>query len=109
VLPKIAVVIVFNGIERQAVSTIIVPTVNSIAMENRRPVQFMAATFVALGYRVRLGIRTMSDLMERRFWEFAGVPCQNPLSRQQWEELWQAEAEPQQLRITTRRLKMGTR
>jgi hypothetical protein len=74
------------------VSTIIVPTVNSIAMDHRRPVQFMAAFFVALGYHVRMGICTVTDLIERRFAEFAGVPYQNPLSRQQWEELWEAEA-----------------
>ena len=73
-------------------STIIVPTVNSIAMDNRRPVQFMAAFFVALGYHVRIGIRTVTDFIERRFAEFADVPYQNPLSRQQWEELWESEA-----------------
>jgi hypothetical protein len=42
---------------------------------------------------VRTGIRTVTDLMERRFAEFAGVPYQNPLSRQQWEELWETEAD----------------
>jgi hypothetical protein len=77
-----------------SVSTIIAPTVNSIAMDNRRAVQFMAAFFVALGYHVRIGIRTVSDLIERRFAEFAGVPHQGPLSRQQWEELWETEASP---------------
>jgi hypothetical protein len=61
-------------------------------MDHRRPVQFMAAFFVALGYHVRMGICTVTDLIERRFAEFAGVPYQNPLSRQQWEELWEAEA-----------------
>jgi hypothetical protein len=75
------------------VSTIFVPTVNSIAMDNRRPVQSMAAFFVALVYHVRIGILTVSDLLERRFAEFAGVPCQSPLSRQQWEDLWETEAE----------------
>jgi hypothetical protein len=76
------------------VSTIIVPTVNSIAMDHRWPVQSMAAFFVALGCHARIGIRTVSDLVEVRFAEFAGVPCQSPLSRQQWEELWETEAEP---------------
>lgn len=73
-------------------STIVVPTVNSIAMDHRRRVRFMAAFFIALGYHVRKGIRTVSDLMERRFAEFAGVPGQN-LSRRQWEELWETEAD----------------
>jgi hypothetical protein len=83
-----------SGIERHAVSTIIVPTANSIALDHHRPVQSMAALFVALGYHVRIGILTVSDLLERRFAEFAGVPCQSPPSRQLWEELWETEAEP---------------
>jgi hypothetical protein len=73
--------------------TIIVPTVNSIAMEHRRLVQFMATFFVAPGYHVQTGICTVSDLIERRFAEFAGAPYQNPLSRRQWEDLWETEAE----------------
>jgi hypothetical protein len=32
-----------------------------------------------------------TDLVARGFAEFARVPYQNPLSRQQWEELWEAE------------------
>jgi hypothetical protein len=72
------------------VSTVIVPAVNSIAMGNRRPVQFIAAIFVALGYHAQVGIRSVSDLIERRFAEFAGVPYQNPFSRQLWEELWES-------------------
>ena len=77
-------------------STVIVPTVNSIAMDDRRPVQFMAAFFAALGYHVRTGIHAVSDLLERRFGEFAGVPYLGPVSRQQWEQLWATEAQPQQ-------------
>jgi hypothetical protein len=73
------------------VNTVTVPSVNSIAMGNRRPVQSMAAFFAALGYYVRTGIRTVSDVMERRFAKFARVPYQEPLGRQQWEELWEAE------------------
>jgi hypothetical protein len=82
-----------SEIERRALSTITVPTVNSIAMDHRRPVQSMAAFFVAFGYHARIGIRTVTDHLELRFAEFAGVPYQNPLSRQQWEELWETEAE----------------
>jgi hypothetical protein len=67
--------------------------VNLIAMDNRRPVQFMAAIIIALGYHVRMGIRTVSDLTERRVAEFAGVPYPIPVSRQ-WEDLWETEAEP---------------
>jgi hypothetical protein len=75
------------------VSAIIVPTVNSIAMDNRGPDQSMAALFVAVGYHVWRGIRTASDVIERRFAEFAGVPYQDPLCRRQWEDLWEMEAE----------------
>jgi hypothetical protein len=63
-------------------------------MDHRGPVQFMAASFVALGYQVRTGVRTVGDLIERRFAEFAGVPYPGPLDRRQWEELWETEAEP---------------
>jgi hypothetical protein len=62
-------------------------------MDHRGPVQFMAASFVAFGYRVRIGVRTVGDLIEHRFAEFAGLPYHGPLSRQQWEELWETEAE----------------
>ena len=39
-----------------------------------------------------IGIRHVGDLMERRFAQFAGVPYQTPVCRQQWEELWETEA-----------------
>jgi hypothetical protein len=63
-------------------------------MDHRQPVQSMAAFLVAVGFHLRLGIQTSGDLMERRFADFAGVPYLNPLRRQQWEELWEMEAEP---------------
>jgi hypothetical protein len=43
----------------------------------------------------RIGIRIASDLLERRFAKFAGVPYQGPLSRQHWEELWETETHQQ--------------
>jgi hypothetical protein len=66
--------------------------------------EFVAAFLVALGYQLRIGIRAVSDLLERRFAEFAGVPYRSPASRQQWEELWETEAETSQRRIAIRRL-----
>jgi len=66
-------------------------------MDNRRPVEFMAALFVALGYHVQMRIRAVCDLLELRFAEFSGAPYLSPLSRQQWEELWETDAEFQQL------------
>jgi hypothetical protein len=72
-------------------SAIIAPTLNSIAMDNRRPVQFVAPIIAALVNHLRVHIRSVGDLLERRFAEFAGLPYQDALSRQQWEELWEAE------------------
>jgi hypothetical protein len=80
------------------VTTGVAPSVLSIDMDNRRAAQCMAAFLVAIGINLRLGIRTISDLVERRFADFADVPYPNPLSRL-WEELWETEAEPWQLRI----------
>ena len=74
-------------------STFIVPTADSISMDHRGPGQFMAVFLVALRSHVRVGIRSASDVIERRFAEFAGVPYQTPVSRQQWQDLWQTEAE----------------
>ena len=51
---------------------------------------------------MRIGIRTVSDVLELRFAEFAGVPYQRPLSRQQWEELWETEAQPNSRRRSDR-------
>jgi hypothetical protein len=74
-------------------STVMVPAVNAIAVDNRRRVPLLAAFFVALGCQIRKAIRTVSDLVERRFAEFAGVPYQNSVDRQQWEDLWETDAE----------------
>jgi len=73
------------------VSAITVPAVKSIHMDNLRLFQSMAAFFVSFAFHVRRGMRTASDLTERGFAEFARVPYESPLSRQQWEDLWEAE------------------
>jgi hypothetical protein len=75
-------------------STLILPSVNSIVMDDHRPIEFTALSFGALGSYVRTSIRTVSDLLERRFADFAGVPYQNPHSQREWEELWETEAKP---------------
>jgi hypothetical protein len=82
---------------------------NSIAVGKRQAVPFLAAFVVALRCQVPKAIHVMGDHVERRFAEFAGVPYQSPVSRQQWEELWEIEAERQQLRIGVCRLKKGAR
>jgi hypothetical protein len=80
------------------VSTGVAPSVTSIDMDNSRSVQLVIAFLVAVGPNLRLGIRTLGDLMERRFAQFSDIPYQSPLSRQQWEDLWQTEAAPWQPR-----------
>jgi len=75
------------------VSTVIEPFVNSVATDKMRRLQSIAVTLVDLGYRARAGARTMSEFLERRFAQFAAVPYQSPVSRQQWEELWETENE----------------
>jgi hypothetical protein len=72
-------------------SAIITPTANSIAMDNRRPIQLMAPIFVAFVNHLRVSIQTLGEVLERGFAEFAGLPYHNASSRQQWEELWEAE------------------
>jgi hypothetical protein len=61
--------------------------------ESPQPVQSVAAFFVVLGRQVRIAIHTVGDLIEPRFAEFAALPHQSPVSRQQWEALWETEAE----------------
>jgi hypothetical protein len=62
---------------------------NSIAAEKRQAASFVAAILVALRSQVPKAIHALGDHVERRFAEFAGVPYQSPVSRQQWEELWE--------------------
>jgi hypothetical protein len=75
------------------VSAIIGPALNSIAVEKRLAVAFLAAFVVALRCQVPKAIHAMGDHVERRFAEFAGVPYQSPVSRRQWEALWEMKAE----------------
>jgi hypothetical protein len=73
-------------------NTIVSPAENLIAANNHRKPQFITITFVALGYQIRMAIRDLSGQLERRFAAFADVPYDDPLSRQQWEQLWEAES-----------------
>jgi hypothetical protein len=80
---------------------------NSIAVERRMAVPFLAAFVVALRSQVPKAIHAMGDHVERRFAEFAGVPYQSPVIRQKWEELWEMEAERWHPPIGVFRLKKG--
>jgi hypothetical protein len=73
-------------------STINGRAMNSIAVEKRQSVPFLAAIVVLLS-QVPKAIHAEGDHVERRFAEFAGVPYQSAVSRQQWEELWEMEQE----------------
>jgi hypothetical protein len=75
------------------VSAIVGRAMNSIAVEKRQAVPFLAAFVVALRCQVPNAIHAMGDHVERRFAQFAGVPYQSPVSRRQWEALWEMKAE----------------
>lgn len=74
-------------------TTIIGRAMNSIAVEKRQAVPLLGAFFVAFRCHVPKAIYAMGDEVDRRFAEFAGVPYQSPISRQEWEELWEMQAE----------------
>jgi hypothetical protein len=65
-----------------------------IIVDSRGQSRFVRQAFVALGDRARLAIRATGEELERRFATFAGVPFQDALDRQQWEQLWEAEPWP---------------
>jgi hypothetical protein len=65
------------------------PAKDSVTVDSRR--QLMTPTFVALRYRLRVLISAASCKIERQFATFADVPYHDPLSRQQWEQLWRAD------------------
>lgn len=71
--------------------TIIGPAENPVVVDNRQQSELSTHVFVAIGYHMRMTIRAMSEQMERSFAAFAGVPYEDPLSRQQWEQLWETE------------------
>jgi hypothetical protein len=71
--------------------TIIEPAENPIVVDNRQQSELLTHLFVAIGYRMRMAIRAMSDQIESGFAAFADVPYEDPLSQQQWEQLWETE------------------
>jgi hypothetical protein len=69
-------------------TTIRISAVTLITADIRRPAR---ALFVALGDHVRVGLRSVSELVERRFAKFADVPYQSIQSRQQRADILGAE------------------
>jgi hypothetical protein len=86
--------------------TIIGSTANPIVLDNRPQSELLTHLFVSMGYRMRQAIRALYDLIERRFAAFAGVPYEDPSSRQQWEQFFETELE---LIESSRRVNIGQR
>jgi hypothetical protein len=63
--------------------TIIGPAENPIVVENRQQSELSTQVFVAIVFHMRMAIRAI----ESSFAAFAGVPYEDPLSRQQWEQM----------------------
>jgi hypothetical protein len=70
-------------------TAILNPSEDSTALESSRPVQFRSSPIVDVEYRLRAHFRAVSCKIERHFASFADVPYHDPLSRQQWERLWE--------------------
>ena len=60
-------------------------------LDGRRPSPCMRHVFAVLGDRTRATIRSVSDELQQRFAEFAGVPYQAPHDLEQWKQLWETE------------------
>jgi hypothetical protein len=71
--------------------TMIEPVQHPIVTDSSRGSQLVTTAFGALGCNMRVAMRTISAELERRFATFAGLPYQDPVSRQQWEQAWEAE------------------
>jgi hypothetical protein len=69
---------------------ILSPAEISIAVCSRLQIQLKPA-LVNIGYQLRVLIRAASCKIERHFAAFANVPCPDPLSRQEWEQLWKTD------------------
>jgi hypothetical protein len=74
-------------------TTMIEPAQYPTVVDSRRRSQYVTTVVGALGCNMRVAMRTMSAEVERRFATFAGVPYQDPVSRQQWEQVWEADLE----------------
>jgi hypothetical protein len=74
-------------------TTMIGPAQYPTAVDSRRRSQYVTTVFGALGCNMRVAMCTMSAEIERRFATFAGVPYQDPVSRQQWEQAWEVDLE----------------
>jgi hypothetical protein len=72
-------------------NTMIEPAQYPICHESSGRSQFVTTLFVALGWNMRVAMRTMSAELDRRFATFAGVSYYDPVSRQQWEQVWEEE------------------
>lgn len=73
--------------------SVIEPANCAVVVDDSRRSKFDAHLLAALVFQVRAAMHALSDTIERRFATFAAVPYHDPLSRRQWEQLWETEAE----------------
>jgi hypothetical protein len=60
-------------------------------LDRRRPSPRIRHVSVVIGDRTRATIRAMSEILQRRFAAFAGVPYHAPHDLEQWKQLWETE------------------
>jgi hypothetical protein len=83
------------------VITIFSSVEDSIAFDSRRQMRSIIPALIAGGRKLRVLIHALSCRMERHFAAFAGVPYQDPASREQWEQLWESELASNEVEIPT--------
>jgi hypothetical protein len=64
---------------------------NSRTLDSRRPLQVLRPSVGGIGYSLRALVRTLGCKIERHFAAFADLPYENPLHRQQWEQVLETE------------------
>jgi hypothetical protein len=67
------------------------PAEDSIAVDSQGQLQFVTPTLIHIGYQLGVLIRAVSCKIERHFATFADVPYYDPISRQEWEQLWKTD------------------
>jgi len=73
--------------------SVIEPANCAIVIDDYRRSKLDPHRFMALVFQVREAMRALSETIEHRFATFAAVPYHDPVSRRQWEQVWETEAE----------------
>jgi hypothetical protein len=64
---------------------------NSSTVASRRPLQVMRASVGGIGCSLPAFIRALGCKIERYFAIFADLPYENPVRRQEWEQMLETE------------------